>query len=95
MVSAEVLATETQFVGENKNTNARIVYYLKKRHTFGKMEMEIQDMNGNKLTTLSPGKSKGINLVSWNFTGSDPKMAKAKTISYGGFTAPTSCCRKI
>ncbi len=80
--------TETQFVGENKNTNARIVYYLKQRHTFGKMDMEIQDMEGNKITSLSPGKSKGINLVTWDFTSPAPKMAQAKTISFGGFTAP-------
>ncbi len=79
---------ETQFAGENKNTDARIVYYLQKRHTFGKMEMEIQDMEGNKITTLSPGKSKGINVVTWNFSGVNPKVAQAKTISYGGFAAP-------
>ncbi len=79
---------ETQFVGENKNTNARIVYYLKKRHTFGKMEMEIQDMAGNKIATLVPGKSKGMNIVTWDFTSTVPKMAQAKTLSFGGFTAP-------
>ena len=45
---------ETQFVGSNKNTSARIIYYLKKRHTFGKMKMEVQDMDGNKIISLSP-----------------------------------------
>ncbi len=80
--------TETQFRGENKNTNARIVYYLKKRHTFGKMDMEIQDMQGNKIANLEPEKSKGINLVSWNFTGLNPKIAQGKTLAYGGFTSP-------
>ena len=80
--------TETQFVGENKNTNAKIVYYLKKRHTFGKMEIEVQDMEGNKITTLNPGKSKGINIVSWGFSTAAPKMAQAKTLAFSGFTAP-------
>ena len=78
--------SETQFVGANKPTSARIIYYLKKRHTFGKMEMEIQDMDGNKITSLSPGKSKGINVVDWNFTSKAPKLAEAKTISFAGFT---------
>ncbi len=77
---------ETQFVGQSRSSSARIVYYLKKRHTFGKMEMEIQDMNGNKITTLNAGKSKGINVVNWNFISSSPKMAEAKTLSYAGFT---------
>lgn len=80
--------TETQFVGKNKNSNARIVYYLKKRHTFGKMEMEVQNMEGKKIATLSPGKSKGINIVSWNFTSPPPKMAQAKTLAFSGFTTP-------
>lgn len=79
---------ETQFVGQNKPTAARIVYYLKKRHTFGKMSMELQDMEGNKITSLDPGKSKGINVVYWNFNTSNPKMAAAKTLSFGGFTSP-------
>jgi hypothetical protein len=77
---------ETQFVGRNRSTSARIIYYLKKRHTFGKMKMEVQDMDGNKITSLSPGKSKGINIVTWNFISSLPKMAEGKTLAFGGFT---------
>jgi len=80
--------TETQFVGRNKNTSARIVYYLKKRHAFGKMKMVVQDMEGNEITTLTPGKSKGINVVFWGFNMNTPKMAEGKTLSFGGFTSP-------
>jgi len=79
---------ETQFMGENKSTASRIVYYLKKRHTFGKMGMEVQDMQGNKIVTLNPGKSKGINVVTWNYNSTTPKMAEGKTLDYSGFTAP-------
>ena len=79
---------ETQFVGGNKSTSARIVYYLKKRHTFGKMKMEVQDMQGNKVATLGPGKSKGINVVNWSYTTRIPKMAEGKTMSFSGFTSP-------
>ncbi len=80
---------ETQFVGSNKNKELQIKYYLPKRHTFGKMSMEIQDMTGNKIVELVPGKSKGINIVNWGYTIKQPKVAKGKTFSYGGFTAPT------
>lgn len=79
---------ETQFVGANKNTAARIIYYLKKRHTFGKMTMEVQDMQGNKIVNLAPGKSKGINVVTWPFNTYAPKMAEGKTLSFSGFTSP-------
>ena len=79
---------ETQFVGPNKTKQVQIKYYLKKRHTFGKMTMEIHDMDGNVVSTLGPGKSKGINIVNWNYTRRQPKVAKGKTFSFGGFTSP-------
>lgn len=81
-------STETQFVGDNPSTAARIIYYLKKRHVLGKMSLEIQDANGNKLIELAPGKSKGINIVDWNYNLKPPKMATAKTFAFGGFTSP-------
>jgi len=45
-------------------------------------------MQGNKITSLGPGKSKGINIVNWGFNSRNPKMAAAKTLSFGGFTSP-------
>ncbi len=79
---------ETQFVGANANTSPQIKYLLPKRHTFGKMILEIQDMDGNVLTTLTPGKSKGVNIVSWAGTIRQPKIAEGKTLAFGGFAAP-------
>ncbi|MFT5230655.1 MAG: photosystem II stability/assembly factor-like uncharacterized protein [Saprospiraceae bacterium] len=78
--------SETQFVGANKSTSATVVYYLKKRHTFGKMNMEVQDMEGNKVATLDPGKSKGINIVTWNYISKTPKVAQSKIMARGAFT---------
>lgn len=80
--------TETQFVGQNKTKDVQIKYYLKKRHTFGKMTMDIQDMAGNVVMELGPGKSKGINIVKWGGILKQPKVAKGKTFSFGGFTSP-------
>jgi len=79
---------ETQFSGRNTTKDVQIKYYLKKRHTFGKMLLEIQDMEGNTIAELGPGKSKGINIVNWNYTRKQPKMAKGKTFTFGGFTSP-------
>jgi photosystem II stability/assembly factor-like uncharacterized protein len=79
---------ETQFVGRNPSRLLQIKYLLPKRHTFGKMTFEIQDMEGNKIVSIGPGKSKGINIVNWNFTIRQPKVAKGKTFSFGGFTSP-------
>ena len=79
-------ATEMEFVGPNPSRDAKIIYYLNKKHIFGKMNIEIQDVSGKKMIDLAPGKSKGINIVSWNGLTRQPKMAKAKTLAFGGFT---------
>jgi hypothetical protein len=81
-------ASQLEFVGNNPTSNAQIIYYLKKRHTLGKMDIEIQDENGKKITSLNPGKQKGINVVNWNYNMKTPKTAAGKTLDYSGFTAP-------
>lgn len=81
--------SETQFVGASKTKDIQFKYHLKKRHTFGKMTMEIQDRSGNVITDLGPGKSKGINIVSWNFSKKVPKIAKGKTFTRSGFATHT------
>ncbi len=85
---ADNFGTETQFVGENPSRGAKFSYLLPKRHTFGKMTMEVQDLQGRKIATLNPKKSKGINTVTWNYTLKQPKVAKGKTLDFGGFTSP-------
>jgi hypothetical protein len=77
-----------EFVGENPGSAAQIVYYLKSRHTFGKMLIEVLDERGNVVTELTPEKAKGINIVEWNYQHRLPKTAKGKTMAFGGFTAP-------
>lgn len=81
-------STELEFVGRNPNRSARIVYYLKKRHTFGKMKLDVYNSEGKHLIDLPAGKSKGINVVTWNYLIKQPKSAKSKTLSFGGFTSP-------
>ncbi len=81
-------STETQFVGANPDRTAKISYYMKKRHIFGKMQMEVFDESGNKVADLPVGKSKGINVVSWDYHLKPPKIAKGKTFSFGGFSSP-------
>ncbi|MEL6304857.1 MAG: hypothetical protein AAFQ20_08730 [Bacteroidota bacterium] len=79
---------ETEFVGPSKSTGVQLKYFLKKRHTFGKMSLDIKDQQGNIVADLAPGKAKGINIVTWNANRKLPKTAKGKTFAFGGFTAP-------
>jgi photosystem II stability/assembly factor-like uncharacterized protein len=78
----------SEFVGENPDRSPKVIYHLNKRHTFGKMSMEVFDQSGNRVAELTPGKSKGINIVSWTPTMKMPKVAKGKTFTFGGFTVP-------
>jgi len=81
-------STETQFVGANPSRAAKIVYYLSKRHTFGKMTMKVYDMDGKEVASIAPGKQKGINIVEWSCVMKAPKVAVGKTFSFGGMAAP-------
>jgi photosystem II stability/assembly factor-like uncharacterized protein len=81
-------STEHQFVGDNPSDNARISYLLPKRHTFGKMTMEVVDESGKRMAKLEPGKQKGINTVEWGFSSPAPKSAKGKTLAGGALFAP-------
>jgi photosystem II stability/assembly factor-like uncharacterized protein len=78
-----------EFVGENPSNKAKIVYFLKSRHTFGKMTLEIFDQKGIKVADLPAGKAKGINYVEWTNSLKPPKVAKGKTLVFGGFSGPT------
>jgi len=78
----------SQYIGPNRNRNAKLIYYLKKRHTFGKMTIEVRDKDGQVMQVLDAKKQRGINIVTWNYRMKMPKVAKGKTISFGGFTSP-------
>jgi photosystem II stability/assembly factor-like uncharacterized protein len=81
-------SSQLEYVGANPNRDAKIVYYLQKRHIFGKSKMEIFDSNGKLVVDLPVSKAKGVNTVSWNGHLKRPKVAKAKTFAFGGFATP-------
>ncbi len=49
---------DDEFTGSNPNQTVEIVYYLKKRHLFGEMKIELFDKNGELLKELIAGKRK-------------------------------------
>ena len=63
------------FVGQNPSTNAKIVYYMSRRHTFGKMYIEVYDQEGKLVKQLPAGKSAGINIVDMPTALKKPKAA--------------------
>jgi hypothetical protein len=71
-------STFSQFVGSNPSRDAKIVYYLQKRHTFGKMTLEIFNSKGELVGTADPGKKKGVNIVNWDYKVKPPISPKGQ-----------------
>ncbi|MEZ5042390.1 MAG: hypothetical protein R2828_20995 [Saprospiraceae bacterium] len=65
------------FIGENPTSSAQIIYYMDRRHTFGKMYIEVWK-DGELLRTLPAGKSAGINFVEMPTALDKPKAAPTK-----------------
>ena len=63
------------FVGSNPSRTAKIIYYMSRRHTFGKMYFEIYDSNDNLIKELPAGKRAGINIVEMPTSLRRPKAA--------------------
>lgn len=77
---AQEFPGDDQFVGANPASGARITYYLKRRHLFGDLKVEVLAKDGTVLKTLPGGKRKGINRVSWNMRKKGPKVAPAASL---------------
>ncbi len=67
------------FYGENPNPLPRLVYYMSKRHTFGKMAIEIYDLDGTLMKEIPAGKSAGINMVDLVLNRDRPRIPPSDT----------------
>ncbi len=79
---------DDQFVGANPNEVAYITYYLKKRHLFGDMRIEIYGPDGELVKTLSGGKRKGINRATWAMRLPAPRIPRSNTLAMGAMFGP-------
>ncbi len=75
------------FIGANPSEVAVITYYLKKRHMFGDMKINILDENDQVITTLVAGKRRGINRVDWPMRLKAPKFPPSTSL-VPGFLGP-------
>ena len=71
---------DDEFVGSNPRAGAQIAFYLKKRHLFGDLKLEVLDQDGNVLSTLPAPNRRGINRVSWSMRKKPPKIPPATTL---------------
>ncbi|MEA1897029.1 MAG: glycosyl hydrolase [Bacteroidota bacterium] len=90
---------DDEFTGQNPPDAAIISYYLKKRHVFGNMHIEIYDSEGNFMVKLPAGKRKGLNRVSWTLMKKPPKVPSSPSIAgfamFGPFYDPGNYTIKL
>lgn len=67
--------SDNDFAGPNPPDGVNIYYYLKSRHIFGDLKIEIYNQKDEKLITLPTSKRRGINRVGWNMRLKPPRSA--------------------
>jgi photosystem II stability/assembly factor-like uncharacterized protein len=77
-----------EFVGSNPSNDASIVYWMKKRHLFGDLKVEVYDQSGKLLSSIPGTKRVGINRVGWATDLKPPKIPPASSVLFGGFVGP-------
>jgi hypothetical protein len=80
---------DNDYAAGNPESSPIITYYLKKRHMFGDMYLEIFDEEGNLITDLPAGKAKGINQVPWSMRMKAPKVPQSSQMLGGAFVGPS------
>jgi photosystem II stability/assembly factor-like uncharacterized protein len=81
---------DAEFVGRNLGESAFITYYLKRRHMFGDLKLEVYAPDGTRLSTIPGSKRRGINRVEWPMRAKAPRLPAGVGIipSMGAFVGP-------
>ena len=70
-----------EYVGRNPSSAASITYYMKKRHVFGDLNVEIFGPDGKLLTKMPAGTYKGLNRIKWAMRMKPPKVAPSPSLA--------------
>ena len=79
---------DATFSGQNPSSGAVISYYLRARHIYGPLRLEVLDPAGKLLDTLTATKRRGINRVEWSMRIRPPRVPRAAQIAFGASVGP-------
>jgi photosystem II stability/assembly factor-like uncharacterized protein/outer membrane lipoprotein-sorting protein len=79
---------DATFVGDNPANGLVITYYLRSRHVYGPIKMEILDAGGKVVDTVGPSKHRGINRVVWSMHVKPPRVPRAAQIAGASTLGP-------
>jgi photosystem II stability/assembly factor-like uncharacterized protein len=79
---------DAEFSAPNPPEGAYVSYYLKSRHIFGTLKVEILDPSGKVVQTLPASNHQGINRVYWNMRLPPPRSAAAPGLGARALAGP-------
>ena len=79
---------DATFVGDNAPNGLVVTYYLRTRHTYGPIKLEVLDPHNKHVAWLSPSKHRGINRVVWNMRVDGPRVPRAAQVAFGSSQGP-------
>ncbi len=79
---------DAAFVGNNSTDAAVVTYYLKKRHIFGDMKIEVLDAAGKVVGTVPSTKRRGLSRVTWAMRLPPPRVPPAASAAFGAAYGP-------
>jgi len=77
---AQEFTSDAEFTGPNPSGSARICYFLKKRHIFGEMYIELYGADGKLMKKLPASPRKGINVVNVATSLDPPRVPRSPNI---------------
>ncbi|MBZ5637837.1 MAG: sialidase [Acidobacteriia bacterium] len=72
---------DATFVGESAPTSAEITYYLRTRHLFGPIRLEILDHDGKVVAAPAASTHRGLNRVTWDMRVKPPRVPPAAQVA--------------
>jgi photosystem II stability/assembly factor-like uncharacterized protein len=79
---------DAAFVGPNPPDAAVITYYLRKRHIFGDMKIEVLDAAGKLVGTVPSTMRRGLSRVTWSMRRPPPRVPPAASAAFGAAYGP-------
>jgi hypothetical protein len=78
--SSEQRFEASEYRGRSLEDATAVSYYLKKRHMFGDLKLEVYDDKGKLITSVPGGKRRGLNRVPFSTRLKGPKVPPASSL---------------
>ncbi|HEU4730671.1 MAG TPA: hypothetical protein VFT22_22405, partial [Kofleriaceae bacterium] len=79
---------DATYSGDPTPNAAAITYYLRSRHIYGPIKLEVLDAAGKLVDTITPSKRRGINRVDWSMRVKPPQVPRAAQVAFAASQGP-------